>query len=86
MTARSTPNGERGPNPGGWATLSAEHKKKLLSAYARFGGVWPEYLVRDILRCPVPPAVQEQADKLRDAFLKEPRREDWLGDYPGSGV
>jgi hypothetical protein len=50
-----------------------------LSHFARFGD-WSE----TVQSCyEIPPAIQEQAEKLRARFLSDPRHEGWLGDFPG---
>jgi hypothetical protein len=66
---------------GSWAKLSPDLRKMYLSHYARFGD-WSA----TVKECyDVGPAVQIEADKLRAAFVKDPRHENWLGDWPGTG-
>jgi hypothetical protein len=70
--------GHRGP----WVYLSDDLKTMYLSHFARFGD-WSD----TVHSCyEIPPAIQEQAEKLRARFLSDPRHEGWLGDFPGPGV
>lgn len=66
---------------GSWVYLSDNLKRSYLSHFARWGDWSPT-----VTRCyEIPPAVQEEAERLRARFLRDPRRHDWLGDYPGTG-
>ena len=87
--SRSTLAAYAAPNPHVWTFLPAEHRNVILSDFARFGGRWPKYFLTDMLNgAPVPPAVQEQADKRRREFLALPaaRRDAWVGPFPGPGT
>jgi|ERR1019366_10361499 hypothetical protein len=64
-----------------WVFLSEDLKLMYLSHFARWG-VWSG----DLFAMTIPPAIVEQAEALRRQFLRDPRHEGWLGDYPGPGV